>query len=256
MLQLLVSRLSIRTAALLLAGLAWTCWQMPALAQDAAHPEAKSAETKPAEAHADEHAPKAADAHNDPAHPAGDGHAAAGHSDAGHGEAGHDPGGPITWKEDLALWTLITFGLTLIVLRATAWGPLTSALDTREAGIRHDIEQAEANRIKAEQLLVNYQKQLATAQEEVTKILAEARRDAEHTRQEILGNAEKEVSAMKDRAITEINTVKSQALDELFGHISGTVAQATERVLGRALTPGDQDRLINEALAEFSSRKH
>ena len=213
--------------------LALLCWLSPLSAQEAAHPPAKPMN--------DAHAPAAA-AH---AH-------AAGHDDAH--PAPTDS--PIEWKTDLALWSLITFGVTLVVLRGAAWGPLTASLDARESKIRQDIDQAESNRVKAEQMLADYQKKLSVAQEEVAKVLAEARRDAEHTRQDILGQAEKDVSAMKDRAINEINTVKSQALDELFGHLSGTVAQATERVLGRALTPADQDRLINEALAEFSKRTH
>lgn len=187
------------------------------------------------------------DHHVDPAAPAGTAgiHATAG---ADHGP----PPGPIDWNTDLALFSLIVFGLFVVILRVFAWKPLSSALDAREARIKHDIAHAEEARVKAEKMLVEYQAKLAAAQDEILKTLAEARRDAEHTRQDMLSQAEKEVTATKERALQEIERTKDQALNELFNHMSNTVASATERVLGRALTDADQDRLIGDALAEFS----
>lgn len=207
-----------------------------------------AAQEKPA-AHAEPAAAQPAAAH---AAPAGE-HAAPA---AGAHGAEHDPHakppGPIEWKTDLALWSLIVFVLFVAILKVFAWGPLSSALDSREARIKNDIAHAEEARIKAEKMLVEYQAKLAAAQDEILKTLAEARRDAEHTRQEMLAQAEKEVTATKERALAEIERTKDQALNELFNHMAGTVANATERVLGRALTDADQDRLIGDALAEFS----
>ena len=189
------------------------------------------------------------------AHPQNEVHApAAGVPVAGHSApAGHDaPAGPIDWSTDLALWSLIVFVLFVTVLRTFAWGPLSGALSAREHKIKSDIAHAEEARIKAERMLVEYQGKLAAAQDEVLKTLAEARRDAEHTRQEIMAQTEKDVAATKERAILEIERTKDKALEELFNHMAGAVANATEHVLGRALTDADQDRLIGDALAEFS----
>lgn len=202
--------------------------------KDAGHPPAK--EAQPA-AEAVDHADKAV------------GHANAA---ADHGaEHGASPN-PIEWKTDLALWSLIVFVLFVTVLRVFAWGPLSGALNAREHKIKSDIASAEESRIKAEKMLAEYQTKLAAAQDEVLKVMAEARNDAEHTRKEIMAQTEKEVSAMKERAILEIERTKDAALDELFNHMAGTVANATEKILGRALTDADQDRLINDALSEFS----
>lgn len=177
---------------------------------------------------------------------------AAGNVDGAGHETHAPPPGPIDWNTDLALFSLIVFGLFVVILKVFAWKPLSAALDAREARIKNDIAHAEEARVKAEKMLVEYQAKLAAAQDEILKTLAEARRDAEHTRQDILAQTEKEVTASKDRALQEIQRTKDQALSELFDHMAGTVANATERVLGRALTDADQDRLIGDALAEFS----
>ncbi len=190
----------------------------------------------------------AAHAEPDASHPAPAAHPA----ETGHTAPHAEPPGPIDWSTDLALWSLIVFVLFVAVLKTFAWGPLSSALDARERKIKSDIASAEEARIKAEKMLAEYQAKLAAAQDEILKTLAEARRDAEHTRQDILAQAEKEVSATKDRALLEIERTKDHALNELFNHMSGAVANATERVLGRALTAADQERLIGDALAEYS----
>jgi F-type H+-transporting ATPase subunit b len=172
----------------------------------------------------------------------------------------HDPHekvnpSPIDWKTDLNLWTFVVFGVFLVVLRVFAWGPLTSALDAREAKIHGNLAHAEEAREKAERLLADYQTQLAAAQDQIQKMMAEARRDGEHTRQQILAQTERDVALLKDRAVAEIEQTRDSALNELFGHMAGTVANATEKVLGRALTDSDQDRLVNEALVEFSRQQ-
>lgn len=175
---------------------------------------------------------------------------------AGGGEhAPHPEGVPLSFKKDLAIWSLVTFVLFAIVLRTFAWGPLSDGLNTREQRIREDIAAAERNRLQTEKLLAEHAKKLEKVQEEVREIVAEARRDAEHTKQDIVNEAQREAEATKQRAISEINRARDGALKDLFDVMGKQVASATEHVLGRSLTPGDQDRLINEALAEISSSK-
>ncbi|MBA3314980.1 MAG: F0F1 ATP synthase subunit B [Planctomycetota bacterium] len=168
------------------------------------------------------------------------------------GEAGHE--GPLAWHADLSLFSAIVFLIFLAVLTKFAWKPLTAGLDTRERRIRDDIAAAESSRVKAEHMLAEHAAKLDRVQDEVKAILAEARRDAEVARQNIVSAAQTEADATKNRAIHEIERARDQALKELFDTMAGRVADATEHVLGRGLTEGDQQRLIDEALAGFSAR--
>lgn len=239
---------SVRSLVVVAISLLWigsTTASLQAQEKDAGHPPADKA-AKDSHPPAEAAAPAPAD-HGGKAAP----HAEGESHDAQAGAHGANPS-PIDWSTDLALWSLIVFVLFVTVLRIFAWGPLSGALNAREHKIKSDIASAEEARVKAEKMLAEYQSKLAAAQDEVLKVMAEARNDAEHTRKEIMAQTEKEVSAMKERAILEIERTKDAALDELFNHMAGTVANATEKVLGRALTDADQDRLISDALAEFS----
>jgi F-type H+-transporting ATPase subunit b len=152
----------------------------------------------------------------------------------------------------LAIYTFIMFLLLVAILWKFAWGPIAAALDKREENIRKDIDDAEAARVKAEQMLAAHAEKLNLVQDEVREIIAEARRDADHTKQEIINTAQTEAEATKHRAISEIDRAKDAALKELFDTIAARVTDATEHVLGRSLNSQDQERLIQEALSQFS----
>jgi F-type H+-transporting ATPase subunit b len=166
----------------------------------------------------------------------------------------HEAPNPIVWSNDLALWSIVVFLLFLAALTKLAWKPLTQGLDARERRIRDDIGAAEEARLKAERMLAEHAAKLDRVQDEVKAILAEARRDAEVARQNIVATAASEADATKKRAISEIERARDQALKELFDTMASQVADATEHVLGRGLNDGDQQRLIDEALSRFSER--
>jgi F-type H+-transporting ATPase subunit b len=157
---------------------------------------------------------------------------------------------------DLAIWSLITFVIFLAVLKKYAWGPLIEGLDKREQGVLDNIAAAEAARVKAERMLAEHAAKLEKVQDEVREIIAEARRDAEHTKNEIVAAAQKEAEATRVRAVNDIERARDQALDDLFYHMGRCVSAATEQVIGRALTGADNERLIEESLSGFTRQTH
>lgn len=177
------------------------------------------------------------------------------HDGDGHGEAGHDTGPPLKPESiDLPLFSFIAFVILVLVLGKFAWGPLIEGLDNREAHFRNQLAEAEAARVQAEKMLKEHAAKLDAVQDEVRAIIDEAKRDAEHTKNDIIAQAQKEAQATQDRAIHEIERSRDAALKELFDTLSGQVASATEHVIGRSLDGDDQNRLIDEALSQFSGQ--
>lgn len=187
-------------------------------------------------------------------------HAAeAGHKEGGHGHHIGTAGvseDPAEVKTDLAIWSFIVFLGLLGLLAKFAWGPIAEGLEKREAGILQNISAAEASRMKAEKMLAEHAAKLDKVQDEVREILAEARRDAEHTKNDIIAAAQKEADATRQRAVQDIERARDQALDDLFYHMGKAVSQATEQVIGRSLSGEDHDRLIREALTSVSNRQN
>ena len=184
-----------------------------------------------------------AEAHTQPGHDA-----PAAHQDEG------VPG--LIPRADLAFWSLVTFTLMMLVLGKFVWPVLNDGLIERERKIRQDIADAQAGRHKSEVMVREHEARLAKVQDEVREILAEARRDAEHAKLEIVTAAQKEAEATKQRAIAEIGRSKDQALAELFDFVSKNVLDATEHVIGRSLTGTDHERLVRESLAQLNVRRN
>jgi F-type H+-transporting ATPase subunit b len=181
-------------------------------------------------------------------HAAGDAHAV--HAGENVSAAAKDPS---EFRSDLAIFTLIVFGLLFAALYKTAWPKISTALEEREAGIRRAIADADKARDDAVAALKAHQAKLDSVQEEVKEIMAEARRDAERTKNDIMASATTEATATKNRAIAEIERAKDQALSDLFSRMADQVAAATTQVVGRSVTSDDQNRLIREALTQVSA---
>ncbi|MFP6764815.1 MAG: F0F1 ATP synthase subunit B [Planctomycetaceae bacterium] len=169
-----------------------------------------------------------------------------------HGDSSHDTSVPLEPKVDLVLISIISFGLFLIVLRKVAWGPLIAGLDGRESSYRKLLADAQQDRDKAIAILGDYETKLKAAQAEVDEIIAEARRDAERTKTDIIAAAQTEAETTRNRALDDIGRARDQAVAELFDHMRSNVVAATEQVLSRSLNDEDHQRLVDEALAQVS----
>lgn len=183
------------------------------------------------------------------------GHAGGAHGGDGHHEEYGAKGASKDLAEvrgDLAIFTFVVFLGLMVLLTKFAWGPITEALDTRESTIRQDLADTESAKVKSQKLVAEHEAKLAGAHDESREIVAEARRDAETTKADIMAAADSEAEAARQRATADIEHAKDVALKELFDSMSNRVAGATETVLGRSVTGADHDRLIEEALAQFA----
>lgn len=173
-------------------------------------------------------------------------------------EGGEDGGlgqlfesGPLLWQSDLAIFTAVVFLLLLLILWRFAWGPIRDGLDKREQGVADHIAAAERQHEEAKQFLSQYESKLAAAAGEVRELLEEARRDAEHTKEEIVAAAKAEAQAERDRALTEINTARDQALKDLAERSADMAVDLAGRIVQSQMSKDDHAALIKEAVGGF-----
>lgn len=152
-----------------------------------------------------------------------------------------------------ALWTLVIFGLVVLVLGKFAWGPLLRSLQAREEFIRESLEKARLEREAAEIRLREYEERLAHAREEASAIVDEGRRDAEVVKRRIESDAKIEGEKMIERARREIQIATDTATKELYTLSARLATQMATKVIGRELSPQDHQRLISEAIDGMNS---
>lgn len=151
----------------------------------------------------------------------------------------------------LMVWTAITFLIALFVLRRYAFGPLQELIDKRRQAVQEAMDAAEQSRAEAHHALEEYQETLAKVRAEAEEILERSRVTGEHARSEILEQAREQAERVIAQAHEQIDRDTRVAVRELKAQIAELTALATEKVTMRSLSAADQDRLIEEALAEL-----
>lgn len=149
------------------------------------------------------------------------------------------------------LWTLLTFGLVVIVLGKFVWGPLTQTLKEREDFIHDRLESVKKNSDAAAAKLTELEQRMVEARAEATAIVEEGRRDAEVLAERMKQSAQEEADKMVVRARREIELARATALKELY-EVSGRLAtDIAGRIVARELKPEDHDRLMKDAITEI-----
>lgn len=153
----------------------------------------------------------------------------------------------------LAIWTTIVFAVVYMILRYLAWGPIASALDSRAEKIHADIDRAESVKKEAEALLTDYRSKLEALRDEGDKILADARKDAEKLKEEILAAAKKEADDLREQGSKDISMAVDQALERLHHEVVQLSVTIAGQVIGKSLNADDHKKLIDESLDKLKS---
>jgi F-type H+-transporting ATPase subunit b len=169
----------------------------------------------------------------------------------GAGHAKEEKPGILSPRFDLGIWTIVVFALLLFVLRRFAWGPMLEGLRNREETIRGALDEAHRARDEAHRLRDQLQGEVSRAHEKVREILDEARRDAQHTTDEMLARTRAEIQTERDRLRREIDVARDQALQDLWNQAAQLATLISAKAIRRSLNPDDHRNLVEEAVAEL-----
>ncbi|HEX4520768.1 MAG TPA: F0F1 ATP synthase subunit B [Gaiellaceae bacterium] len=151
----------------------------------------------------------------------------------------------------LMIWTLISFAITFFVLKRYAFGPIQKLVAERRERIRQSVEEADHVRDEARALLEEHKALVAKARGDAEGILAEARRLADAQQERMREETEADRQRRIEETERQIEQAKVQALNELKQAVGALSVEAAEKITRKTLTDADQQRLIDEALAEI-----
>jgi F-type H+-transporting ATPase subunit b len=149
------------------------------------------------------------------------------------------------------IWTLIAFGVTLLVLWKVAFPRIGEALDKRRRAIEESIDAAERTRQEADAILREYRERLREAREQAEEIVERSRKAATHVEDEAKQQATEIREQMLAQARRDIEAETRRSLEQIRREVADLTVLATERVTRKTLGPDDHERLIKEALEEF-----
>jgi len=151
----------------------------------------------------------------------------------------------------LMIWTIIAFLITLFVLRRYAFSHVQKMIDDRRERIRTAIEEADSARDEARKLLEEHKELMAQARTDAEEILGEARRIGEAQRERVREEADADRQRRLEETQRQIEQATHQAIGQIREEVGRLSALAAEKIVRKSIDEGDQQRLIDEALAEI-----
>ena len=153
-------------------------------------------------------------------------------------------GGPL-------LWSVVTFLLLLFVLSKVAWGPIISALEIRDEGIRDALNSAELAKEDAEKATSDYEKIKQEAHAEAQTILSEAKTLKEKMVSDAVEEAKKKAELETQSALQLINSEKDKAVKEIKTAAVELSIQAASKLIEKNLDSNDNRKLVNDTIDEI-----
>ena len=152
--------------------------------------------------------------------------------------------------------TLIQIGIQLLntivlaaVLTYLLYKPVRKFMQKRADGIKSQLDRAQDDAEAAEKLKAFYDQRLEEIELERAGILEEAQRLAAEKAQRMLGDAEGEIAAKKERAAADIQARHERANEENRLQIIETASAMAGRIVTSSLDGDAHDRLFDETLA-------
>lgn len=152
---------------------------------------------------------------------------------------------PILPAGNEIVWGALSFAVLFFLIARVGYPAIKKGMDARADKIRSSLDEAERSKDEASSVLQEYQRQLADARGESSRIIEEARQAADKLRQDLKRQAEAEVAEIKQRAQEDIAAQVERAMGDLRARVAEMTIELTEKVVQRNL-----DRETNLALIE------
>jgi F-type H+-transporting ATPase subunit b len=155
----------------------------------------------------------------------------------------------------LMIWTVITFGIVLFVLRRVAFGRIQGLIDQRRDRIRQALDEADKAREEARQLRELTREEREEAKAERERILDESRRQGQQQFQQAREQAAKDLERRLEENRKAIDAENVKLREAIRRDVVELTLLASEKVTGKVLDSDDQRRLIDETIEEVDLKR-
>lgn len=149
---------------------------------------------------------------------------------------------------------ILGFLIVLMVLRATAWGPILKMLEERREKIRTSFQDIEDQKKEIAALKLKYEDELkkidAVARQRMNEALAEAQKTAHDIEAAARERSQAEMTRLKAEIEQEYRSARVKLRDEIVN----VALNAAERMVKEKLDRSRQTALVDQFLADLDKK--
>jgi F-type H+-transporting ATPase subunit b len=151
------------------------------------------------------------------------------------------------------VWSLVAFGLFVVIIYRFGVKAIVTALDAREARIKAQIDEAEAINAKAKHLQADLEKRMREVEDQVSVTMNRVRVEAEHAKEALLEKGRGEVEALRLRAVQDIEAARHTAIVGLRQEIADIATEVAGKIIKVKLDDARQGELVGKAIEAYES---
>ena len=159
---------------------------------------------------------------------------------------------PILPELNEIIWGGGAFLILFVLMVKKGFPAVQGAMDARADRIRADLDEADQAKLDAQSVKASYEARLADAKSEASRLIDEARGDAERVRADLVARAEADAAGIRERAAVESDAAKAQAIADLRTEVAAIALGAAERVVQSSLDAEVQGNLIDAYIDEVA----
>ena len=153
------------------------------------------------------------------------------------------------------LTQVVTFLILLVALRFMAYKPIMRILDERSHRIKESMEQAESLKQQSARAEEEMKKQLEEASREGQERISRAVKAGDEVKQKAQEEARQEAEALINRARTEIQRERDDAIGAVRREFADLTILAAGKVIDKSLDKEEHRELIEKVLEESTTLK-
>ncbi|MCJ1713787.1 F0F1 ATP synthase subunit B [Curtobacterium sp. VKM Ac-2922] len=155
------------------------------------------------------------------------------------------------------VWSAVAFVIIFLVFWRVVTPRITKMLDERTEAIEGGIKKAEAAQEQAAAALEEYNKQLADARAEASRIREQARADATAIGNEVREQASADAARITSNAQAQIEAERQSALQSLRTEVGSLALDLASGVIGESLKDDAKaTAVVDRFLADLESSKN
>lgn len=146
---------------------------------------------------------------------------------------------------------LAGFLILLALLKRFAFGPIGNILAERERGVEADIEEAKRAKEMALADKRSMEEELAKLDDRAAAIVADAEKEAERRRQELIERAREQSQQIVAEGERQVELATERAREQLRRETAEIAVEVSERALREALDDERQAALVDAFIADI-----
>jgi F-type H+-transporting ATPase subunit b len=132
--------------------------------------------------------------------------------------------------------------------------PIVQAIDAREAKLARELKESEEAYAKARTLKDQLDAQMRNAEAKISEMMAEARRDGEAHKAQLIEQGRVELEAVRTRSLREIEAARAAAIISLRAEVADIATMAAEKIVRQKLDARQNDQLVGAAIDAYETR--